>query len=82
MKPVYSSHQWTKNIWNAQGNVDEGIERRENRLGSHATMHLFAYCEVLQATVGFSSFELLHERGIRGPLDVLQTCEVDSAARY
>ena len=33
---------------------------------------LFAYCEVPQATVGFSPFELLYGRDVRGPLDVLQ----------
>ena len=32
---------------------------------------LFAYHEVPQATVGFSPFELLYGRDIRGPLDVL-----------
>ena len=34
---------------------------------------LFAYREVPQATTGFSPFELLYSRDIRGPLDVL--CE-------
>ena len=33
---------------------------------------LFAYREVPQATVGFSPFELLYGRDVRGPLDVLQ----------
>ena len=33
---------------------------------------LFAYQEVLQATVGFSPFKLLYGRNVRGPLDVLQ----------
>ena len=33
---------------------------------------LFAYQEVLQATVGFSPFKLLYGQNVRGPLDVLQ----------
>ena len=33
---------------------------------------LFAYREVPQATVGFSPFELLYGRDVRGPLDVLR----------
>ena len=33
---------------------------------------LFAYREVPQATVGFSPFELVYGRDVRGPLDVLQ----------
>ena len=33
---------------------------------------LFAYREVPQATVGFSPFELLYGREMRGPLDVLK----------
>jgi len=32
---------------------------------------LFAYCEVPQGTTGFSPFELLYGREVRGPLDVL-----------
>ena len=33
---------------------------------------LFAYCELPQASVGFSPFELLHGRDVQRPLDVLQ----------
>jgi len=33
---------------------------------------LFAYREVLQETTGFSPFDLLYERQVRGPLDVLR----------
>ena len=33
---------------------------------------LFAYREVPQSSSGFSPFELLYGREIRGPLDVLQ----------
>ena len=33
---------------------------------------LFAYREVLQSTTGFSPFELLYGREVRGPLDVLR----------
>ena len=33
---------------------------------------LFAYCEVPQTTTGFSTFELLYGREVRGPLDVLR----------
>ena len=33
---------------------------------------LFAYREVPQASTGFSPFELLYGRDVRGPLDVLQ----------
>ena len=33
---------------------------------------LFAYREVPQATTGFSPFELLYGRRVRGPLDVLR----------
>lgn len=33
---------------------------------------LFAYREVPQASTGFSPFELLYGRTVRGPLDVLR----------
>jgi len=33
---------------------------------------LFAYCEVPQETTGFSPFDLLYGRQVRGPLDVLK----------
>ena len=33
---------------------------------------LFAYREVPQASTGFSPFELLYSREVRGPLDVLK----------
>ena len=33
---------------------------------------LFAYQEVLQASTGFSPFELLYGRAVRGPLDILR----------
>ena len=33
---------------------------------------LFAYWEVPQSTTGFSPFELLYGREVRGPLDVLR----------
>ena len=33
---------------------------------------LFAYREVPQASTGFSPFELLYGRQVRGPLDILQ----------
>ena len=33
---------------------------------------LFAYREVLQASTGFSPFELLYGRSVQGPLDVLR----------
>ena len=33
---------------------------------------LFAYGEVPQSTTGFSSFELLYGREMRGPLDILK----------
>ena len=33
---------------------------------------LFAYREVPQANTGFSPFELLYSRHVRGPLDVLR----------
>ena len=33
---------------------------------------LFTYCEVLQDSMGFSPFELLYGRDVRGPLDVLK----------
>ena len=33
---------------------------------------LFAYREVLQASTGFSQFELLYGRNVRGPLDLLK----------
>ena len=35
---------------------------------------LFAYREVPQASMGFSPFELLYGRKIRGPLDILREC--------
>ena len=39
---------------------------------------LFAYREVPQATTGFSPFELLYGRAVRGPLDILkETWEVE-----
>ena len=34
--------------------------------------HLFAYREVPQKSTGFSPFELLYGRAVRGPLDVLR----------
>ena len=38
---------------------------------------LFAYREVPQASIGFSPFELLYGRAVRGPLDILrETWEV------
>lgn len=33
---------------------------------------LFAYREVAQSSTGFSPFELLYGRAVRGPLDVLK----------
>ena len=33
---------------------------------------LFAYCEVPQESTGFSPFELLYGRRVRGPLDILK----------
>ena len=33
---------------------------------------LFAYCEVPQESTGFSPFEMLYGRRVRGPLDVLR----------
>ena len=33
---------------------------------------LFAYREVPQSTTGFSPFELLYGREVRGPLDVIR----------
>ena len=33
---------------------------------------LFAYCEVPQSTTGFSLYEFLYGREVRGPLDVLK----------
>lgn len=33
---------------------------------------LFAYIKVLQASTGFSPFELLYGRTVRGPIDVLK----------
>ena len=39
---------------------------------------LFAYWEVPQSTTGFSPFELLYSREVRGPLDVLkEECEAE-----
>ena len=38
---------------------------------------LFAYREVLQESTGFSLFELLFGRRVRGPLDLLQECWTD-----
>ena len=39
---------------------------------------LFAYREVPQTTTGFSPFELLYGRSMRGPLDILRECWVAS----
>ena len=37
---------------------------------------IFAYREVPQASTGFSPFELLYGRAVRGPLDIVKgTCE-------
>ena len=33
---------------------------------------LFAYREVPQTTTGFSPFEILYRRKVRGPLDILK----------
>ncbi len=33
---------------------------------------MFAYREVPQASTGFSPFELLYDRDVRGPLDILK----------
>ena len=39
---------------------------------------LFAYREVPQSSTGFSPFELLYGRAVRGPLDILrETWEAD-----
>ena len=35
---------------------------------------LFGYREVPQSSTGFSLFELLYGRAVRGPLDILQEC--------
>ena len=51
---------------------------------------LFAYREVPQESTGYSPFELLYGRNVRGPLDVLKKCwtneeednEVRTAAEY
>ena len=49
--------------------VLEGEKRNWDKMLPYV---LFAYREVPQATVGFSPFELLYGREVRGPLDVLK----------
>ena len=51
---------------------------------------LFAYCEVPQASTGFSPFELLYGRTVRGPMAILkklwtgesESTEVKTSYRY
>ena len=49
--------------------VLDGEKRNWDRMLPYV---LFAYREVPQATLGFSPFELLYGRDVRGPLDVLK----------
>ena len=43
---------------------------------------LFAYREVLQLSTGFSPFELLYGRSVRGPLDILkETWETEKRSK-
>ncbi|KAL1261170.1 hypothetical protein QQF64_008997 [Cirrhinus molitorella] len=44
---------------------------------------MFAYREVLQSSTGFSLFEMLYGRQVRGPLDVLkETWEGGNASQF
>ncbi len=57
----------------------EGRVRHWQGLGHLLPYLVFAYRELPQASTGFSPFELLHGRALRGPLDVLrETWEADS----
>jgi hypothetical protein len=49
--------------------VLKGEKRNWDQMLPHV---LFAYREVPQASLGFSPFELLYGRDVRGPLDVLK----------
>ena len=72
-KPISPTDRWPCGAFqpDAENYVTEVCCRRRERLGQIQYL-LFAYREVPQATTGFSPFELLYGRDIRGPLDVLR----------
>ena len=48
------------------------VSRNQKDWDQYLPYLLSAYCEVPQETTGFSPFELLYGRQVRGPLDVLR----------
>ena len=48
------------------------VSRNQKDWDQYLPYLLFAYREVPQETTGFSPFELLYGRRVRGPLDVLR----------
>ena len=49
-------------------------EEKPKDLDRYLVPLLLAYREVPQATLGFSPFELLYSRTVRGPMSVLKIC--------
>lgn len=56
------------------------VSRNEKDWDEFLPYLLFAYREVPQESTGFSPFELLYGRRVRGPLDVLKEAWTDGAA--
>ena len=55
-----------------KGMLRKFVSRNQKDWDQYLPYLLFAYCEVPQETTGFSPFELLFGRRVRGPLDVLK----------
>ena len=55
-----------------KGMLKKFVSRNQKDWDEYLPYLLFAYCEVPQETTGFSPFELLYGRCVRGPLDVLK----------
>ena len=80
IKAIRTSPYHPKKRWvggkiqpNIKVNAQGSLSWREKELGLHATYYvLFAYCEVSQAKLGFSPFELLYGRDVCRPLDILR----------
>ena len=55
-----------------KGMLRKFVSRNKKDWDEYLPYLLFAYHEVPQETTGFSPFDLLYERRVRGPLDVLK----------